>query len=107
MAYLGSSFKKKESEDNDNDNDKKYHLPSFFIYPTRNYMTTILKAPMAHKTFSQEQFGVRYYSLSIAFSIKLESSGKNITNYLNELWTRKVTSPTPKILKREERRVSA
>ena len=27
MAYLGSSFKKKESEDNDNDNNKKYNLP--------------------------------------------------------------------------------
>lgn len=42
-------------------------LPGFFIHPTKNYKTTITKAPMAHKTFSQEQYMVRYYSLSISF----------------------------------------
>lgn len=42
-------------------------LPGFFIYPTKSYKTTVTKAPMAHKTFSQEQYMVRYYSLSISF----------------------------------------
>lgn len=42
-------------------------MPGFFIYPTKNYKTTTLKAPMAHKTFSQEQFMIRYYFLSITF----------------------------------------
>ena len=42
-------------------------LPGFFIYPTTNYKTTITKAPMAHKTFSQEQYMIRYYFLSISF----------------------------------------
>jgi len=41
--------------------------PSFFIYPKKNYKTTITKAPMAHKTYSQEQFMVRFYSFSITF----------------------------------------
>ena len=46
-------------------------IPSFFIYPFRNYKTTITKAPMAHKTYSQEQFMVRFYNFSISFSIPL------------------------------------
>ena len=43
-------------------------IPSFFVYPTRNYKTTIQKAPMAHKTFSQEQYMIRFYYLSITFT---------------------------------------
>ena len=43
--------------------------PSFFIYPYRNYKTTIMKAPMAHKTYSQEQFMLRYYNLSVSFTL--------------------------------------
>ena len=41
--------------------------PAFFIYPKKNYKTTITKAPMAHKTYSQEQFMVRFYNFSITF----------------------------------------
>jgi hypothetical protein len=47
--------------------------PGFFIYPTKNYKTTIMKAPMAHKTFSQEQYMLRYYTLSISFYVPLDS----------------------------------
>jgi hypothetical protein len=43
--------------------------PALFVHPLRNYKTTIIKAPMAHKTFSQEQFGVRYYSFSVSFLV--------------------------------------
>lgn len=46
-------------------------IPGFFIYPTSNYKTTTIKAPMAHKTFSQEQFMLRYYFLSITFNLQL------------------------------------
>ena len=52
----------------------KNKMPSFFIYPCRNYKTTITRAPMAHKTFSQEQFMIRYYKLSLSFKIKVSSS---------------------------------
>jgi hypothetical protein len=45
----------------------KKAYPSFFIYPFRNYKTTIVKAPMAHKTYSQEQFMIRSYKFSISF----------------------------------------
>ena len=51
----------------------KNKIPSFFIYPCRNYKTTITRAPMAHKTFSQEQFMIRYYKLSLSFKIKVSS----------------------------------
>ena len=46
-----------------------FKRPSFFIHPYRNYKTTIMKAPMAHKTYSQEQFMLRYYNLSISFDL--------------------------------------
>ena len=46
-------------------------VPKFFIYPKNNYKTTIQKAPMAHKTFSQEQYMIRYYVLSISFTIRV------------------------------------
>lgn len=42
--------------------------PSFFIYPCRKYKFTIIKSPMAHKTFSQEQFLYKTYRLSVSFS---------------------------------------
>jgi len=59
--------------------------PCFFIYPFRNYKTTIVKAPMAHRTYSQEQFMIRYYKLSISFktSINTTPRGSSI-NSVNE-----------------------
>ena len=47
---------------------KPYKILSLFVKPTRVYKSTILKAPMAHKTFSQEQLMFRVYKLSISFS---------------------------------------
>ncbi len=53
----------------------KSGCPSFFIYPFRNYKTTITKAPMAHKTYSQEQFMMRFYKFSISFYSNNSVSG--------------------------------
>lgn len=50
---------------------KALGVPSFFIKPFRNYKTTITRAPMAHKTFSQEQFMVRYYKVNLQFRTRL------------------------------------
>lgn len=50
--------------------------PSLFVKPFRNYKTTILRAPMAHKTFSQEQFMVRYYKLNLSFNTRLFKKNK-------------------------------
>ena len=47
--------------------DDNQKIPSFFIHKTSRLKTTKLKAPMAHKTFSQEQFLLKFYSLSISF----------------------------------------
>ena len=43
------------------------NIPSFFIYPPRKQSFTLTKSPMAHKTFSQEQFCFKKYKLSISF----------------------------------------
>lgn len=59
--------------------DTGYKIPKFFIYPKDNYKITVQKAPMAHKTFSQEQYMIRYYVMSISFSIPL--SGNNTVIY--------------------------
>ncbi len=56
--------------------------PSFFVYPFRNYKTTVIKSPMAHKTFSQEQYLIRNYFLSISFYTYNESSIYNLNNSL-------------------------
>jgi hypothetical protein len=41
--------------------------PKFFMNSCRRYKTTILRAPMAHKTYSQEQFSVQYFKFSVSF----------------------------------------
>ena len=51
-----------------NDNQK---IPSFYIHKKHQTKMTKLKTPMAHKTFSQEQFIFKFYTLSIAFRTKL------------------------------------
>ena len=44
---------------------------------------TTLKAPMAHKTFSQEQFQFRFYTFSISFNLQNNEKVNNI-NTLNK-----------------------
>lgn len=61
ISKVSNSF----SSDNLGLTDEK--VPMFFIYPARNYKFTMIKAPMAHKTYSQEQFICRIYKLSITF----------------------------------------
>lgn len=51
-----------------NDNQK---VPSFYIHKKHQTKTTKLKTPMAHKTFSQEQFIFKFYTLSITFQTQL------------------------------------
>jgi len=43
-------------------------VPSFFVQPVRQSKLTNLKTPIAHKTFSQEQFLFKKYTLTISFS---------------------------------------
>ena len=73
LSYIAKSRKASDLERNDLSN--KASCPSFFIYPFRNYKTTITKAPMAHKTYSQEQFMIRFYKFSISFHTNLSVPG--------------------------------
>ena len=45
--------------------------PSFFIQPKKQSKFTHLKAPMAHKTFSQEQFIFKHYVIVISFRTQI------------------------------------
>ena len=75
MHYLTQKGEKRKILDLDEK--EKVKVPKFFVYPKQNYLTTIQKAPMAHKTFSQEQFAISYYTLSISFVIKLPNTKLN------------------------------
>ena len=50
--------------------------PSFFIHKRRQTKSTKLKTPMAHKTYSQEQFTFRSYDLSISFKSRYLNQNK-------------------------------
>jgi len=46
-------------------------LPSLFVHKSKRVRFTHTKAPMAHKTFSQEQFMSKYYFFSVSFKSDL------------------------------------
>ena len=73
ISYLSQSGDSTTSDKKEGKS--KAGCPSFFIYPFRNYKTTITKAPMAHKTYSQEQFMMRFYKFSISFYSNNSVSG--------------------------------
>ena len=46
--------------------------PKIFIYPNKkNYKITLTKSPMAHKTYSQEQFKFNFFTLGFSFKFYL------------------------------------
>lgn len=49
--------------------EEKSSTPLFFVCPLKQTKLTTTKAPMAHKTFSQEQFKFRFYTFNISFNI--------------------------------------
>jgi hypothetical protein len=62
------------------------HRPKISFLPTKRSKYTFTKAPMAHKTFSQEQFIFKFYKFKICFKIKVLKSnliiGLNNSIYL-------------------------
>ena len=44
-----------------------FQLPKISFCPTKKTRLTFTKAPMAHKTFSQEQFIFKFYKFKILF----------------------------------------
>jgi len=61
------------------------HVPSFFVQPISQSKLTNLKTPMAHKTFSQEQFLFKKYILTISFT-HLNSSVNSIQSINTSLF---------------------
>ena len=59
-----------------------------FIKPSRTSKFTITKAPMAHKTFSQEQFLFKSYSITLSFSVYPSVTSPNFFGslYLNSVF---------------------
>ena len=53
--------------DNQSLSKKTEKMPSFFIKPVRKSTFTLIKSPMAHKTFSQEQYQIKFFSIKISF----------------------------------------
>ena len=69
--------------------------PSFAFKPTRIHRTTLIKSPMAHKTFSQEQFQFKFFNLVISFYIPFKYSKGllNINQVLHLILSLKTTIP--------------
>ena len=53
---------------------KSTKIKGFVTLPCRKSKHTAIKAPMAHKTFSQEQFIIKYYHLSFTVDARSASS---------------------------------
>lgn len=72
----------------DEKNNKRLRRPGFFIYPKKQFRFTNTKAPMAHKTFSQEQYMFKFYHLSISFKVnsdtRLHSVNKSLYFMLSQ-----------------------
>ena len=54
---------------------------SFFINPKKNSKMTLIKSPMAHKTFSQEQYNYRYYTITLSIKI-INNCSYSINEYI-------------------------
>jgi ribosomal protein S10 len=74
---------KKEKDITDLEEDN-VSTPAFFIHPPKKTRLTYLKAPMAHKTFSQEQFVSKSYNLTISFNnvFREQSTINSVNNSL-------------------------
>jgi len=60
---------------------KGFRKPNISIRPIKQSKFTNIKAPMAHKTFSQEQYWFRFYKLQINFKMRKPKLG--ILNSVN------------------------
>ena len=62
-------------------NNKNVKTPKIFIKPLKKIKFTLIKSPMAHKTFSQEQFLLKFFKLIIVFNINIKINF-NFNNFL-------------------------
>jgi hypothetical protein len=83
LNNIASTSQSRNITDKVDSNDQpisNFGVPGLFIYPTKSYKTTVTKAPMAHKTFSQEQFMFKVYKISLSFTTNLLPHEHGITN---------------------------
>lgn len=71
FAYLRKSQEHPLITPTDPPKDK---VPLFFILPKKKRKFTILKAPMAHKTFSQEQYLFSFYFCCVSYNMYYRES---------------------------------
>ena len=62
--------------------DDNQQVPSFFVHKKSRYKTTKLKTPMAHKTFSQEQFIFKHYTIVVSFKVMV--SEQHVLESIND-----------------------
>ena len=55
----------------------------FFVLPLKTSLTTKIKSPMAHKTFSQEQFNLKFYQLIYSSKHNEAVCFKTTSSYLH------------------------
>ena len=78
--------------------------PHFYITPKNSSKFTLTRAPMAHKTFSQEQYSFNYYYLGVKFSLThekcLDSINKSIFMHLSNRFSKNLLETNLFFLKR-------
>jgi hypothetical protein len=57
------------------------------ILPTKKYKSTLTKSPMAHKTFSQEQFQLKFFNYVIFYNYYNWYSIIGLKNSLNYIYS--------------------
>jgi len=74
MTYIREVQLTQTKKKKNDDSDDSAPTPAFFVYPKKTSKLTFLKAPMAHKTFSQEQFLNKSYQMSISFNTNFRNN---------------------------------
>ena len=71
IFFISQPITKKPLASDEAEKLAKSLTPKFFVKPLRKSKFTITKAPMAHKTFSQEQYGFRVYNINVSFKLQV------------------------------------
>jgi hypothetical protein len=73
----------KNKKDQQTENKRQLKVAAF-ILPKKTYKLTLLKSPMAHKTYSQEQFKLSTFKLVLNYKITYNKSmaPKNVISVL-------------------------
>lgn len=80
MSYVKDNYSELHDLNFKNSNKK----PSIFVFPKTTKKFTNTKAPMAHKTFSQEQFKFSFYFMSASFNVNNMNYISDIPNSVNK-----------------------